>query len=42
MTYLTVVSALGGIALIGLAAAFLLFFNNRTAIITVYLVRHGF
>jgi len=31
MTYLTVVSALGGGVLIGLAAAVLLFFNNRTA-----------
>jgi uncharacterized membrane protein YedE/YeeE len=31
MTYLTVLSALGGGALIGLAAALLLFFNNRTA-----------
>jgi uncharacterized membrane protein YedE/YeeE len=31
MTYLTVLSALGGGALIGLAAAILLFFNNRTA-----------
>ena len=31
MTYLTVLSALGGGALIGLAAALLLFFTNRTA-----------
>jgi uncharacterized protein len=31
MTYLTLLSALGGGALIGLAAALLLFFNNRTA-----------
>jgi uncharacterized protein len=31
MTYLTIVPALGGGALIGLAAAMLLFFNNRTA-----------
>jgi uncharacterized protein len=31
MTYLTVFSAFGGGALIGLAAALLLFFNNRTA-----------
>ena len=31
MTYLTVLSALGGGVLIGLAAALLLFFNNRTA-----------
>lgn len=31
MTYFTVLSALGGGALIGLAAAMLLFFNNRTA-----------
>jgi uncharacterized protein len=31
MTYLTILSALGGGALIGLAAALLLFFNNRTA-----------
>ena len=31
MTYSTVLSALGGGALIGLAAALLLFFNNRTA-----------
>ena len=31
MTYLTVLSALGGGALIGVAAASLLFFNNRTA-----------
>ena len=31
MTYLTVLSALGGGALIGLAAALLLFFNKRTA-----------
>ena len=31
MTYLTVLSPLGGGALIGLAAALLLFFNNRTA-----------
>jgi len=31
MTYLTVLSALGGGALIGLAAAWLLFFHNRTA-----------
>ena len=31
MTYLSVLSALGGGALIGLAAALLLFFNNRTA-----------
>jgi uncharacterized membrane protein YedE/YeeE len=31
MAYLTVLSALGGGALIGLAAALLLFFNNRTA-----------
>ena len=31
MTYLTVLPALGGGALIGLAAALLLFFNNRTA-----------
>jgi uncharacterized protein len=31
MTYLTLLSALGGGSLIGLAAALLLFFNNRTA-----------
>jgi uncharacterized membrane protein YedE/YeeE len=31
MTYLTVLSALGGGVLIGLAAAVLLFFNNRIA-----------
>ena len=31
MAYLSVLSALGGGALIGLAAALLLFFNNRTA-----------
>ena len=31
MTYSTVLSALGGGVLIGLAAALLLFFNNRTA-----------
>jgi uncharacterized protein len=31
MTYLTILSALGGGALIGLAAALLLFFNNRIA-----------
>jgi uncharacterized protein len=31
MAYLTVLSALGGGALIGFAAALLLFFNNRTA-----------
>ena len=31
MTYLTVLSPLGGGALIGLAASLLLFFNNRTA-----------
>ena len=31
MTYLTVLTALGGGALIGLAAALLQFFNNRTA-----------
>ena len=31
MTYLTVLSALGGGTLIGLAAALLQFFNNRTA-----------
>ena len=31
MTYLTILSALGGGTLIGLAAALLLFFNNRTA-----------
>ena len=30
MTYLTILSALGGGVLIGLAAALLLFFNNRT------------
>ena len=31
MTYLTILSALGGGVLIGLASALLLFFNNRTA-----------
>jgi uncharacterized membrane protein YedE/YeeE len=31
MTYLSILSALGGGVLIGLAAALLLFFNNRTA-----------
>ncbi|MCX7096335.1 MAG: YeeE/YedE thiosulfate transporter family protein [Methylococcales bacterium] len=31
MTYLTILSALGGGVLIGIAAAMLLFFNNRTA-----------
>jgi len=31
MTYLTILSVLGGGVLIGLAAALLLFFNNRTA-----------
>ncbi len=31
MTFITVVTALGGGILIGLAAAILLFFNNRTA-----------
>ena len=35
MTYLSVLSALGGGALIGLAAALLLFFNNRTPAFTV-------